>query len=326
MANLEFEQDGVSTPFSYTPPTHYTLKIESFSLLKKHSADRFESGEFDAGGYKWKLVVYPNGYKKKNVEDHISVYLEMAGAESLETGWEVFVDFRLFLLDQNKGIYLVLQDANLKKMCLHVAMLEVGFDRVIPLKAFADASNGYLIDDTCVFGAEVFVCKERRAGKAECLPRINNAVIVSKENKDFLHKKENNDFMNKYVWKIEEFSKLKPEPLESKPFNAGGQTWKIQLYPKGDSHGNHTHVSLSLTLANPEKLSTASKILAQFTLRIVDQLNAKHFFRQASNCFRASSPSWGWSNFIMLGFFKERDKGYLVMNTCVVEAEVTVRS
>ncbi|CAB4262446.1 unnamed protein product [Prunus armeniaca] len=266
MDSLEFEQDGVSTPFSYTPPTHYTLKIGSFSLLKKHSADRFESGEFDAGGYKWKLVVYPNGYEKKNVEDHISVYLEMAGAESLET------------------------DANLKKMCLHVAMLEV---------------------------AEVFVCKERRAGKAECLPRINNAVIVSEEN---------NDFMNKHVWKIEEFSKLKPEPLESKPFNAGGQTWKIQLFPKGDSHGKDTHVSLYLTLANPEKLSTASKILAQFTLRIVDQLNAKHFFRQASNCFRASSPSWGWSNFIMLGFFKERDKGYLVMNTCVVEAEVTVRS
>ncbi|CAB4293036.1 unnamed protein product [Prunus armeniaca] len=317
MDSLEFEQDGVSTPFSYTPPTHYTLKIESFSLLKKHSADRFESGEFDAGGYKWKLVVYPNGYEKKNVEDHISVYLEMAGAESLETGWEVFVDFRLFLLDQNKGIYLVLQDANLKKMCLHVAMLEVGFDRVIPLKAFADASNGYLIDDTCVFGAEVFVCKERRAGKAECLPRINNAVIVSEEN---------NDFMNKHVWKIEEFSKLKPEPLESKPFNAGGQTWKIQLFPKGDSHGKDTHVSLYLTLANPEKLSTAPKILAQFTLRIVDQLNAKHFFRHDSNCFRASSPSWGWSNFIMLGFFKERDKGYLVMNTCVVEAEVTVRS
>ncbi|KAI5349116.1 hypothetical protein L3X38_002003 [Prunus dulcis] len=63
--------------------------------------------------------------------------------------------------------------------------IRVGFERVIPLKEFADASNGYLVDDTCVFGEEVFVCKERRAGKAECLPRINNAVTVSKENSDF---------------------------------------------------------------------------------------------------------------------------------------------
>ncbi|CAL8079474.1 unnamed protein product [Prunus armeniaca] len=315
--NLKFEPDaaGVSTPFSNSPPTHYILKVESFSSLERHSAGRYESGQFDAGGYKWKLVVYPNGYKQKNVDDHISVYLEMAGADSLQTGWEVFVDFRLFLLDQNKGIYLVLQDANLKKMCLHVAMLEVGFDRVIPLKAFADASNGYLIDDTCVFGAEVFVCKERRAGKAECLPRINNAVIVSEEN---------NDFMNKHVWKIEEFSKLKPEPLESKPFNAGGQTWKIQLFPKGDSHGKDTHVSLYLTLANPEKLSTASKILAQFTLRIVDQLNAKHFFRQGNFWFSASNPEWGWWRFITLGFLSQAGMGFLSKDTCIVEAEVTV--
>ncbi|PQM33535.1 MATH domain and coiled-coil domain-containing protein [Prunus yedoensis var. nudiflora] len=233
MASLEFDQDD-------SPPIHYTLKIESFSLLKK--LYRFESGEFDAGGYRWKLVVYPKGYKKKNVEDHISVYLEMAGAESLETGWEVFVDFRLFLLDQNKGIYLVLQDANLKKMCLHVAMLEVGFDR------------------------------ERRAGKAECLPRIKMLKIV--------------------------------------------------LYPKGEEDNvRDTHVSLFLRLANPEKLSPASKILAQHTLRIIDQLNAKH----CSRCFSASGPaSWGWPDFITMGKFKQLDKGYLVKDTCLVEAEVTV--
>lgn len=46
-----------------------------------------------------------------------------------------------------------------------------------------------------------------------------------------------------------------------------------------------THVSLFLKLANPEKLSTASKILAQFTLRIVDQLSAKHFFRQGKRVY-----------------------------------------
>ncbi|PRQ38174.1 hypothetical protein RchiOBHm_Chr4g0410851 [Rosa chinensis] len=56
-----------------------------------------------------KLVLYPNGNKKKNVEDHISVYLSIAGEDSLQTGWGVSVDFRLFLLDQNKGMYLVLE-------------------------------------------------------------------------------------------------------------------------------------------------------------------------------------------------------------------------
>lgn len=54
-------------------------------------------------------MLYPNGNKEKNVKDHISVCLKMAGADLLQPGWEVFVDFRLFLLDQNKGIYLVLK-------------------------------------------------------------------------------------------------------------------------------------------------------------------------------------------------------------------------
>ncbi|XP_034225906.1 uncharacterized protein LOC117635646 [Prunus dulcis] len=299
-------RDRVSRPFSDSPPTHYTLKIEAFSLLKKHSTSEgsFESGKFDAGGYKWKLVVYPNGNKKKNVEDHISVYLKMAGANSLETRWEVSVDFRLFLLDQNTGKYLVLQDANLNKICLHRAMLEMGFDRVIPLKAFADASNGYLIDDKCVFGAEVFVCKERRAGKAECLSGINSAST------------------NKYVWKIEKFSKSKTECLESQPFNAGGQTWKIKLYPKGADDGKGTHVSIYLKCANPEKLSPGSQILTEFTLRIVDQLNAKHFYSKDIQWF--SALGIGWSNFITLGNFKRLDKGYLLKDTCLIEAEVTV--
>ncbi|KAL6292877.1 hypothetical protein ACE6H2_001019 [Prunus campanulata] len=300
-------QDGLSRSLSNSPPTHYSLKIESFSTLTENSVDTYESGEFGAGGYKWKLVVYRNGNTKKKVEDHISVYLKMAEANSLQTGWEVSVDFRLFLLDQNKGIYSVLQDANMNKMCLHGAMLQVGFDRVIPLKAFYVASNGYVVGDTCVFGAEVFVCKERRAGKAECLSMINNA------------------FMKKHCWKIESFSMLKSEVLQSEPFTAGGQTWLIRLYPKGDRTGKNTHVSIFLRLVNPEKLSPGSQLLTEYTLRIVDQLNRKHLSRKSDYAwFSAMKTGWGWPRFIDLGSFKMSDNGYLVKNTCLVEAEVTV--
>ncbi|XP_048427726.1 MATH domain and coiled-coil domain-containing protein At3g58370-like isoform X2 [Pyrus x bretschneideri] len=111
MACYPFQQNGFSTSYSDSPPTHYTLKIRSFSLLTKNLEDEYESGEFEAGGYKWKLVLYPNGNKKKNVEGHISVYLEMVRAESLQNGCEVYVDFRFFLLDQNKGMFLVIQEA-----------------------------------------------------------------------------------------------------------------------------------------------------------------------------------------------------------------------
>lgn len=59
-----------------------------------------------------KLVLYPNGNKRENVEDHISLYLVIAGENSLLPGWEVCVDFRLFLLDQKLGKYLVLEGSS----------------------------------------------------------------------------------------------------------------------------------------------------------------------------------------------------------------------
>jgi hypothetical protein len=56
-----------------------------------------------------KLVLYPSGNKSRNVKDHISLYLAKVDASSLPLGWEVHVIFRLFLLDQNKDSYLVIQ-------------------------------------------------------------------------------------------------------------------------------------------------------------------------------------------------------------------------
>ena len=59
-------------------------------------------------------------------------------------------------------------DAMGKERRFNGVKLEWGFDKFIPLEAFNDASNGYFVDDTCVFGAEVFV-KERNIIKGECL-------------------------------------------------------------------------------------------------------------------------------------------------------------
>ncbi|RXH71660.1 hypothetical protein DVH24_025161 [Malus domestica] len=105
-------------------------------------------------------------------------------------------------------------------MCFHAAMLDAGFDRVIPLEAFTDPSNGYLIGDTCVFGAEVFVCKQRRRGKGECITL--DACL-----------------MYKHPWRIEKFSKLKYERIESEPFTAGGKKWhEVSALSQG---GNVSH-------------------------------------------------------------------------------------
>ncbi|KAJ4721912.1 Ubiquitin carboxyl-terminal hydrolase 12 [Melia azedarach] len=120
------------------------------SLLMENNAEaKYESGEFEAGKYKWKLVLYPKGNKSKKVtKDHISLYLAISNTSSLGFGWEVYAVFRLFLLDQNNDQFLILQDALGKERRFHGLKLEWGFDQFIPHKVFKDEANGYLVEDT----------------------------------------------------------------------------------------------------------------------------------------------------------------------------------
>ncbi|KAG8370589.1 hypothetical protein BUALT_Bualt14G0132800 [Buddleja alternifolia] len=215
-------QNGVFRSISDTPPNHYSLKIELFSQLTKNKIERYTSTDFQAGGYKWKLVVHPDGNKDKGITDHISLYLVLVpGASSnspLPPGWEIRALFRLYLLDQNNDTYLTLQDTAEKGRRFHGMKQEWGFDKFIPHTTFKDADNGYLVNDTCVFGAEVYVCQEKHTGKGECLSMIKDAITY------------------KNTWRIENFNSLNQECVDSIPFNAADHKWKMQVYPKGKAN------------------------------------------------------------------------------------------
>ncbi|KAL9450931.1 hypothetical protein AB3S75_012639 [Citrus x aurantiifolia] len=129
MDSVFVDKDAIARSTSHVPPAHYIVKIKSFSVLAEKAVDeKYESGAFEAGGYKWKLVLYPNGNKSKNVQDHISLYLAVADTSSVTLGWEVYAVFRLFLLDQNQDNYLVVQDAMGKERRFNGLKLQWGFD------------------------------------------------------------------------------------------------------------------------------------------------------------------------------------------------------
>ncbi|TQD83531.1 hypothetical protein C1H46_030912 [Malus baccata] len=298
------DRPGILRKISDAPPTHYTVKIQSVSLLTKKSVEKYESGDFEAGGHKWKLVFYPNGNKNRNVKEHISLYLVRSGSNALQVSSEVYAVFRLFLLDQNNGNYTVFQEE--KERCFHGLKPEWGFDQFLSHKVFNEASNGFLIDDNCVFGAEVFVSKESMTGKGESLSMVKDPV------------------MYKNIWRIDNFSKLDGESYDSKVFTAGDQKWKMQLYPKGKGNGIGTHLALYLALAEPKSLPPACKIYAEFTLRLLDQVNGRHQFGKANHWFSASNSEWGWWRFITLGFLNQASMGLVSKDTCIVEAERSI--
>ncbi|KAJ4715213.1 Ubiquitin carboxyl-terminal hydrolase 12 [Melia azedarach] len=299
MDSVCLNEDAISKSISHVPPSHYILKIESFSLLTGKEVEKYESGEFEVGGYKWKLVLYPSGNKRKNVKDHISLYLSIADTSLFSFGWEVYVVYRLFLFDHNQDKYLILQDAMGKERRFHGLKPEWGFDQFIPLKDFKDCSKGYLVEDTCVFGVEVFV-KERNPMKGECLSMIQNKSS------------------SKYVWQIRNFSKLETEQ-ESEVFTAGDHKWKIRLYPKGDDSARGRHLSVFLVLAD----SRVKKIYTNYKLSILSQVFGGKNKTFNAEAFVGALGS-GCSEFVKLSDIEYSTDGFLVNDMCTVEVELTV--
>jgi len=91
-----------------------------------------------------------------------------------------------------------------KNWRIHAMKSKWGIPRFMPLKTFINPPNGYLVDDNCVFGVEVFV--EKSLGLGECLTLKASPKSVSHE------------------WKISKFSNLVND-CYSEVFTAGSHEW-----------------------------------------------------------------------------------------------------
>ncbi|KAK7259392.1 hypothetical protein RIF29_24999 [Crotalaria pallida] len=283
------------------PPSHYSVKIKFFSLLSKVSFEKYESEEFEEGGYKWRLHIYPTGNKKVDGQGHVSIYLMLSDRSSLPVGWEVnaIVNFSAYNFLENE--YVTTQDASIRRF--NVLKSEWGISKFIDLETFNDPSKGYLFDDTCVFGAEVFVFNTTIKG--DCLSMIQKPVSVF------------------HSWKFDKYSSASLNKYKSQPFVAGNYKWNLLLYPKGDDKGRGNSISLFLAL-DASTLPTNTKLCVNFILRVKDQISEHHV--EYSYCRAFSHIEWncGYPQFVSLTKFKDSNSGFLVKDSCIFEAEVTV--
>ncbi|KAF9601031.1 hypothetical protein IFM89_015016, partial [Coptis chinensis] len=137
-----------------TPPAHYVLNIQSFSIYSK--LPRLNSAVFEVGGYNWKLSLCPNNIQ--NGQRYLSLYLVMADDSSLTPDWEIKAEFRLFLYNQITGKYLMAEafcSSGTHERRFSSVKKEWGFSQFISMRTFKNPSNGYLVGDSCVIGAEV---------------------------------------------------------------------------------------------------------------------------------------------------------------------------
>ncbi|CAK9176648.1 unnamed protein product, partial [Ilex paraguariensis] len=298
----------ISRTLREVPPSDYLFQIKLFSLLSKAKEKRFESSDFESGGYKWKLCLYPHGYEKEKGKGHISLYLAISEADPYPLGWEVNVKFELFVYYRIRDKYLTLQSLR----HFHEFKREFGFAKLLSLDTFKDASNGYLIDDSCVFGAEVYVIKS--TSKGECLS-------LKEETYD-----------NSYSWEIKKFSEIKEERLFSEPFTIGKHKWKIVVYPKGHGSGKGNSLSVFLWLDNCGSLPTkrlGNWFVTIFLLKLACSRRLefpRNYSITGDFWFCDLSEGWGLFDLISLHDLHDKPKGFVFLDSLVVEVQIHVMS
>ncbi|KAM3685441.1 hypothetical protein ACJW31_11G117600 [Castanea mollissima] len=305
MAPESSDQFAITRTARHFRPTHFLLKIQSYSLLCETGVEKYESGVFEAGGHKWRLSLYPKGNKKMNGTDHISLYLSIVDADKYSLGWEVYATFKLFVFDQIRDKFLTVQDAEGTIRRFHDIKMEWGFDKFLPLDSFNFLPNGYLVNDYCVFGTEVFV--HERSAKRDSL---------------FMIKEPSNRIM---TWRIENFSTQQDKaPISSRIYIVGDSKWKLLVYPKGIQDG--ANKAISIFLCSIDCVTPDLKIFAEFKLRIRDQINNKHAEEKIKHWFSASFIDRGFSQLLLRKDLEDGSKGFLVEDTVIVEAEIMVMS
>lgn len=86
---------------------------------------------------------------------------------------------------------------------------EWGFEELIPRDDFEDESNGYLVDDCCVFGVEVFVVNNR--GKGESVSLIQDPMDGA------------------FTWDVGNFLCLSDCEYTSSQFTVDGHKWYVSF-------------------------------------------------------------------------------------------------
>ncbi|XP_071740366.1 MATH domain and coiled-coil domain-containing protein At2g05410-like [Rutidosis leptorrhynchoides] len=197
-------------------------------------------------------------------------------------------------------------DADENTTKLHEKKTEWGFEKLIPLEFFKDSENGYLLNDSCVFGAEVFVVPEY-AAKDRCLTMIKPPSNMST-----------------HTWKIDNFSAATGVKLQSEIFKIGKIKWTLSLYPKGHYKGGlGTHITLFLSVHDAVSLSDDWKVYADFTFRIKCQKGSIDKVRAIRHWFCPSSVSCGFRSFLELSEVTNAANGYLLNDTLIVAVKIS---
>ncbi|XP_026424394.1 uncharacterized protein LOC113320715 [Papaver somniferum] len=117
-------------------------------------------------------------------------------------------------------------------------------------------------------------------------------------------------------WRIENFSKLSKMHF-SDTFSVGCHKWRLLMYPKGAIEGN-----LSLYLC---AVGFSNFPFVEFYLEVINQFDNSYTVRKGAHYkFTALDRARGFTSLMPLNELNGPRKGYIVEDSCIVEAEISM--
>ncbi|CAH8363163.1 unnamed protein product [Eruca vesicaria subsp. sativa] len=282
-------------------PSSKIVTIGNFSVIRERF-EPYESSVFEASGYKWRLILYVTGNKEDGGTNHVSLYVRIEDTESLPTGWEVDVDLKLFVFNARQRKYLTVTDEAVKRY--NQGKREWGFGQLIPLSTFHNPNQGFIVQNTVSFGAEIFII--RPIGQQERVSFVSNPPD------------------NVFTWRILRFSSLEDKFYYSAEFLVGDRFWRLGFNPKGAGEGRPHALPIFLYAQGFRPNATATTTWGAVNLRLRHQLGSNHK-KAYSAAWYPIRPGYGVGvNNIILR--KDLQAGYLVKDSIVFEAEMVMVS
>ncbi|KAK3136912.1 hypothetical protein QOZ80_5BG0444850 [Eleusine coracana subsp. coracana] len=134
----------------------FTWRIDNFSQINKRE---LRSNSFDVGGFKWYILIYPQGC---DVCNHLSLFLCVANHDKLLPGWSHFAQFTIAVInrDPKKSKYSDTLHRFWKKE--H----DWGWKKFMELSKLHD---GFVVEDVLTIKAQVQVIREKADRPFRCL-------------------------------------------------------------------------------------------------------------------------------------------------------------
>ncbi|CAH8343495.1 unnamed protein product [Eruca vesicaria subsp. sativa] len=135
-ALVEEEKEFLSRSMGKEVDNKFTWVIRNFSSLQ---SEKIYSDEFVVGGCKWRLLAFPNG----NGVKCLSLYLDVAGSESLPHGWRRRAELSLSVVNQ------VCDELSENKVTEHwfdARDCDFGYTSMLPLDTIYDKDCGFLVN------------------------------------------------------------------------------------------------------------------------------------------------------------------------------------